>query len=223
MSPLPPPAWPERAPGALFVSVEGGDGAGKTTQARALAERLRRMGRDVVETREPGGAPGAEAIRALLLGVGSGDFSAATEALLFTAARRDHVERVIAPALARGAVVVCDRFVDSTRAYQGAGGEDRARLDALHALMIGLEPDATLILLLEPAAARARLAARGDAADRFEGRAAAFHARLAETFRAIAAGDPTRCRLIDASAAAGVVSDRIWSALGSHLTRGAPT
>ncbi|MEM6488530.1 MAG: dTMP kinase, partial [Pseudomonadota bacterium] len=134
---------------------------------RALAERLRATGRDPVLTREPGGAPGAEAIRALLVTGDPGRWSAATEALLFTAARRDHMERVIAPALAAGRVVLCDRFVDSTRAYQSAGEADaaaaRGRVDALHALAIGREADLTLILDLDPAVGLARAAARAGA------------------------------------------------------------
>ncbi|MGF1552635.1 MAG: dTMP kinase [Paracoccaceae bacterium] len=215
-----PPAWPPRAPGSLFVTLEGVDGAGKTTQARALAERLRLAGREVVETREPGGTPGAEAIRELLLGDDAEPWSTGTEALLFTAARRAHVERVIAPALARGTSVVCDRFVDSTRAYQGGDRDARAFVDALHALAIGVEADATLILLLDPDAALARAEARGRA-DRFEARGRDFQADLAAAYRAIAEADPARCRLIDADADAETVSGRVWAALNLYVTPGA--
>ncbi|MEL6196818.1 MAG: dTMP kinase [Pseudomonadota bacterium] len=222
----PTPVWPTPAPGALFVTLEGTDGTGKSTQARLLAERLREAGREVVVTREPGGAPGAEAIRSLLVTGDPARWSAETEILLFTAARRDHVERVIAPALARGATVICDRFVDSTRAYQGAA---RPLVDRLHALAIGREADATLILELDAAAAHARALARpaADAAadthekpreDRFERKGAAFQARLAEAFRAIAAADPARCRLIDAAGSPAEVAARIDAVLAPWLS-----
>ncbi|MEL7348795.1 MAG: dTMP kinase, partial [Pseudomonadota bacterium] len=210
-----PPAWPAPAPGAIFVTVEGTDGTGKSTQSRLLAERLRAAGREVVLTREPGGAEGAEAIRTLLVTGEPGRWSAETEILLFTAARRDHMERVIAPALARGAVVVCDRFVDSTRAYQGAA---RPLVDTLHALMIGREADVTLILDLAPQAALARTAARDHGAeDRFERKGPAFQATLAKAFRAIAAEAPARCRLIDADGTAEAVAARIDTALAPWL------
>lgn len=144
------------APG-LFVSFEGIDGSGKSTQARLLAERLRGMGREVVLTREPGGSPGAEEIRRLVLTGDRGRWSAETEILLFTAARRDHLERVIRPALARGAAVVTDRFADSTRLYQGATrGDLRALVDRLHALMIGVEPDLTVVIDMDPKIALSR-------------------------------------------------------------------
>ncbi|WP_294606886.1 dTMP kinase, partial [uncultured Roseovarius sp.] len=135
-----------RGPG-LFISFEGIDGSGKSTQARLLAEALRGQGREVVLTREPGGSPGAEEIRKLVL-EGDGDrWSAETELLLFTAARRDHLERTIAPAIAAGKVVICDRFADSTRMYQGLSrGDLRAAVDQLHDLMIGREPDLTLLI-----------------------------------------------------------------------------
>uniref|UniRef100_UPI001B6DFBF2 dTMP kinase n=1 Tax=Amaricoccus sp. TaxID=1872485 RepID=UPI001B6DFBF2 len=152
-----------------FISFEGVDGAGKTTQLRRLAATLRAAGRDVVETREPGGSPGAEEIRRLLVEGAPGRWSAESECLLFTAARRDHVERTIAPALAAGRTVLTDRFADSTRVYQGAARADlRATVDALHALMIGREPDLTVILDLDPDEAHARGTARGGAEDRFE-------------------------------------------------------
>jgi len=144
------------APG-LFVSFEGIDGSGKSTQARLLADRLRGLGREVVLTREPGGSPGAEEIRRLVLTGDRARWSPETEILLFTAARRDHLERTIRPALSRGAVVVTDRFADSTRLYQGTTrGDLRALVDRLHSLMIGLEPDLTVVIDMDPAQALAR-------------------------------------------------------------------
>ena len=135
------------AAGGLFISLEGIDGAGKSTQSRLLAAHLRGLGREVIETREPGGAAGAEDIRKLLVEGDPDRWSPETEILLFSAARRDHLERTIAPALARGAVVICDRFADSTRVYQGAArGDLRDLVDDIHARVIGVEPDLTLIL-----------------------------------------------------------------------------
>lgn len=145
----------------LFVSFEGIDGSGKSTQARLLAETLRATGREVVLTREPGGSPGAEEIRRLVLTGDRARWSPETEILLFTAARRDHLEKTIRPALARGAVVVTDRFADSTRLYQGATrGDLRAVVDRLHELMIGVEPDLTVVIDMEPAHALSRSLAR---------------------------------------------------------------
>jgi dTMP kinase len=202
----------------FFITLEGIDGTGKSTQGRLLAGRLRAIGREVVETREPGGAPGAEEIRRLLVEGAPGRWSRETEALLFTAARRDHVERVIAPALARGAVVVCDRYVDSTRAYQGEGGR-RELVDALHRLAIGLDPDLTLVLDLEPARALARAQGRATqpGEDRFERKGQAFQARLRAAFLAIAAAEPGRCVLIDASQPADAVADAVWAAVSPRL------
>ena len=202
----------------FFLTLEGIDGTGKSTQARRLAERLGAAGRDVVTTREPGGAPGAEEIRRLLVEGDPGRWSAETEALLFTAARRDHVERVIAPALDRGAVVVCDRYVDSTRAYQGAAG-GWGMVDALHRLAIQLDPALTLILDMAPEAALARTRGRESAAgeDRFERRGAAFQARLREAFHAIAAAEPDRCVLIDAAGTPDEVADAIRAAVEPRL------
>jgi dTMP kinase len=202
----------------FFLTLEGIDGTGKSTQARLLAGRLRATGREVVETREPGGAPGAEEIRRLLVEGDPARWSAATEVLLFTAARRDHVERVIAPALARGAVVVCDRYVDSTRAYQGEG-EGRALVDRLHDLAIRLDPDLTLVLDLDPAEAAARaggrLAGRGE--DRFERKGAAFQEALRAAFLAIAAAEPGRCLVIDASGPAEAVAEAVWQATSARV------
>ena len=193
-----------------LVTFEGIDGSGKSTQARRLAESLRGDGCEVVLTREPGGSEGAEAIRALLLGGGTERWSPVTEALLFTAARRDHVERLIAPALAAGRIVVCDRFVDSTRVYQGASGrgELRGLVDRLHAEAVGREPDLTLILDVEPEAGLAR-AAR---ATRFEAMGLAFQRRLRDGFLALAAEFPGRCRVIDGSGAQDEVAARVREA-----------
>lgn len=202
-------------PGA-FITFEGVDGAGKTTQRGRLAAAFAAAGRPVVETREPGGSEGAEAIRRLLVEGAPGRWSPETELLLFTAARRDHMERTVGPALAGGAVVLCDRFVDSTRAYQAAGrGLDRARVDALHAAFIGREPDLTLIFDLDPAEALARQAARGGGEARFEGFGLAFQQRLRAAFRAIAEAEPARCAVIDASGDADAVAARVRAAVAA--------
>lgn len=184
-----------------FITLEGGEGAGKSTQIRLLADALRASGHDVVITREPGGSPGAEAIRALILTGGYG-FSAVTEALLFSAARLDHLEKTIRPALARGAIVLCDRFADSTRAYQGASGAaDPSIIAALETIAVGAtRPDLTLILDLPPAEGLKRAAARRGAgdADRFESEALGFHEQLRAGFLAIARDEPQRCVVVDA-------------------------
>ncbi len=199
-----------------FITLEGGEGVGKSTQARAMAEALRARGHDILLTREPGGSDGAEAIRGLLLGGAVDRWSAASEALLFAAARADHVERTIRPALAEGRVVLCDRFVDSTLAYQGAaGGIDGSALRRLHDIGSGgLMPDRTLVLLLSPEEGAARAAQRDRAAgDRFARRDAAFHLRVAEAFAALAASEPDRVRAIDASGPVAAVTDRLLAAL----------
>ena len=204
----------------FFLTVEGIDGAGKSTQARMLAGRLRMLGREVVETREPGGAPGAEEIRRLLVAGDPERWSPETETLLFTAARRDHVERVIRPALARGAVLICDRYVDSTRAYQGAGAPERRELvDCLHRLAIGLDPDLTLIFDMDPAAALERTRSRVSDLDedRFERKGPVFQARLREEFLAIAAAEPARCALIDAARPPDSVAGQVWAAVAPRL------
>jgi dTMP kinase len=199
-----------------FITFEGGEGAGKSTQARLLAEALRGAGRDVVVTREPGGTPGAEAIRSLLLDTDGPGWGPRAEALLFAAARADHVERLIRPALARGAWIVCDRYLDSSRAYQGgAGGLCDADILALHAIgSEGLLPDLTVLLTLDAQAAQSRLRLRdAGQSDRIGGRDEAYHARVAEAFERFAAEAPERFVRIDAAGAPEDVHARVMSAL----------
>jgi len=184
--------------GGRFITFEGIDGSGKSTQARTLASRLRGRGADVVETREPGGAPGAEAIRRLLVEGDPDRWSPETEILLFTAARRDHLEKTILPGLEAGELVISDRFADSTRIYQGAArGELRALVDELHARLIGREPDLTFVIDMDPDTALARGLARASGEDRFEDMGAAFQKRLRDGFRDLARRNPARCRLVD--------------------------
>lgn len=205
--------------GGRFVTLEGGEGAGKSTQARRLAEALRARGLEVVETREPGGSPGAEAIRELLLH-GPVDWSPEAEALLFAAARSDHVERTIRPALARGAWVVCDRFIDSSLAYQGgAGGVGPESVRQLHGIgSKGMMPDRTLLLRLSPGEAAARAGARdAEGADRIGGRDAAYHDDVAAAFARIAAEEPGRIRTVDASGSAQEVTARLLAAVEDLL------
>ncbi|MCP9223249.1 dTMP kinase [Erythrobacter sp. LQ02-29] len=197
-----------------FIAFEGGEGAGKSTQARLLADRLRDAAIDVVMTREPGGTPGAEAIRTLLLDPPGEGWGARAEALLFAAARADHVERLIRPSLAAGKWVVCDRFVDSSRAYQGgAGGLGDTAIVGLHGFgSEGLRPDLTLLLQVSAASASTRLAQRdGGRSDAIGGRDAAYHAAVASSFAEIAEIEPTTTVQIDADADAATVADRIWT------------
>lgn len=182
----------------LFISFEGIDGSGKSTQARLLADALRAAGHDVVLTREPGGSTGAEEIRALVLEGDPARWSAETEILLFTAARRDHLEKTIRPALAAGKVVVCDRFADSTRVFQGVTrGDLQAKVDRLHAEMIGLEPDLTLLFDMDPAVGLARAKGRQTAEERFEDFGAEFQVKCRAAFLDLAARFP-RFVVIDA-------------------------
>ncbi len=182
-----------------FITFEGGEGSGKSTQARLLADHLKSRGQDVVLTREPGGTAGAEAIRSLLVTGDADRWTAWGEACLVNAARADHVARVIRPALARGAVVICDRFVDSTRAYQGAGkGIADADLCALHRMATkDLWPELTIVLLMPPKQGLQRAGARANGEDRFEGHEASFHDRIAAFFEALPASAPKRCRGFD--------------------------
>lgn len=202
-----------------FIAFEGGEGAGKSTQARLLAEALRARGLTVVTTREPGGTPGAEAIRALLLAPPGAGWPPQAEALLFAAARADHVAHLIRPALARGDWVICDRFVDSSRAYQGAAGalgDDAIR--ALHAFgSDGLRPDKVILLEADEDALTARIASRGEAADAIEGRPIAYHRAVAAAFRVIADDDPAGIARVDAIGAPEDVHARILAALGPLL------
>lgn len=181
-----------------FLTFEGIDGSGKSTQSRLLADHLRAAGQDVVQTREPGGSAGAEDIRRLLVEGDPGRWSAETEILLFTAARRDHLERLIEPALSDGKIVISDRFADSTRVYQGATrGDLRALVDDLHIRMIAREPDLTLIIDMDPDVALQRGLARGSGEDRFEDFGAAFQHKLRDGFLALAKEAPARTILID--------------------------
>jgi len=182
----------------LFISFEGIDGSGKSTQARLLADHLRSLGRDVVLTREPGGSPGAEEIRALVLQGDPDRWSAETEILLFTAARRDHLERTIRPALAAGKVVICDRFADSTRMYQGLSrGDLRAVVDDLHRLMIGVEPDLTILIDMDPSRGLSRALARNGTEERFEDFGEDLQAAMRAGFLALAEEFPERFAVID--------------------------
>lgn len=202
----------------LFISLEGIDGSGKSTQAARLADSLRETGREVVQTREPGGAPGAEAIRRLLVEGDPDRWSPETEILLFTAARRDHLETVIQPALDRGAVVVTDRFADSTRVYQGATrGDLRGLVDDIHSRVIAIEPDLTLILDMDPQAALARGLARGSGEDRFEEFGLAFQEKLRAGFRALASQFPERCILVDAGRDGAAIATDILAAVTARL------
>lgn len=199
-----------------FIALEGGEGAGKSTQARLLADALRARGLEVLVTREPGGTPGAEAIRALLLDPQGADWGPRAEALLFAAARADHVERLIRPALLAGTWVICDRFVDSSRAYQGgAGGLSDEDIMALHRVgSQGLLPDLTLLIEIAPEEAAVRLARRDGAdSDRIGGRDGAFHASVAQAFAAFARADPERFARIDGNGAIAQTHERIMAAL----------
>lgn len=198
----------------MFVSFEGIDGSGKSTQARRLARKFEARGLPTVLTREPGGSLGAEEIRRLLVEGGSERWSPETELLLFTAARRDHVERLIRPALARGQRVISDRFADSSRVYQGfARGDLREMVEALHRLAIGLEPDRTFIIDIDPATALARGEARGGTELRFETMGLAFQRRLRDGFLALAREFPDRVRIIDGSGSEDKVAARVLAAL----------
>jgi dTMP kinase len=198
-----------------FITFEGGEGTGKSTQAARLVERLAARGLDVLRTREPGGSLGAEDIRALVVSGAAERWSARTELLLMYAARSDHLERTIAPALEAGRWVVCDRFADSSRVYQGlAGGADLDLVSALESGVVGTrQPDLTLVFDLPFEVGLERAMERGAAETRFESKGATFHARLRDGFRAVAEANPDRCRLIDASGDPDAVAGRVWAAV----------
>lgn len=202
-----------------FITLEGGEGTGKSTQARLLAAHLRARGHEVVETREPGGSPGAEAVRHVLLSGAAQPFGPGAEALLFAAARADHVDGLIAPALEAGRMVVCDRFVDSTRVYQGALGRvEPELLQGLEAVSTaGTRPDLTIVLDVAPELGLARAAGRGQGADRFEKEGLAYHTAVREAFLALAAGEPQRCVVVDASGAVEDVAARVAAAADARL------
>ena len=202
-----------------FISLEGGEGAGKSTQVRRLAAALEERGVHVVVTREPGGSDGAEAIRNLLMQGDVARWSPHAEALLFAAARADHVERTIRPAVEAGSWVICDRYIDSTRAYQGAQGIDDAGILALHGFgSKGLLPDRTYFLVLSPEAGAARAGARdGDATDRFGMRASDFHANVAAIFARIADTEGDRVRRIDANGDPASVTQALMADIADLL------
>jgi len=199
----------------IFITLEGGEGTGKSTQTRRLVERLRALGRGVVQTREPGGSTGAEAIRNLVVAGDAERWSARTETLLMYAARSDHLERTIRPALEVGDWVVCDRFADSSRAYQGAGGGvSPAFIEMLDAGIVGADqPDLTLVFDLPVEVGLERAFGRGLFETRFESKGLAFHSRLREGFLAIARDHPERCVLVDANGDEDTVAARVWAAV----------
>lgn len=205
----------------LFITFEGGEGAGKSTQVRRLADRLRAEGHEVVTTREPGGSPGAEAIRDLLVNGATDRWSPLTETLLMNASRRDHVERVIQPGLARGGVVLCDRFADSTRAYQGAGGGvDPAFIRLVEAQVVGdTRPDLTLIFDLPVSVGLSRASARGGGEARFEAKGLDFHERLRAAFLDIARAEPERCAVIAADVSPDEAEAAVWAVVSARLGR----
>lgn len=207
----------------FFVTFEGGEGAGKSTQIRRLATRLEASGEQVVLTREPGGAPGAEAIRTLLTTGASDRWDPAAEVLLFYAARAEHLARTIRPALARGAIVLCDRFSDSTRAYQGAAqGIDPGFIELLdQAIVADTQPDLTILLDIAPEAGLARATARG-ALERFERAGLVFHQRLRAAYLALAAANPERIAVIDAAGDEAAIAAAIAPIVAKRLVARAP-
>jgi dTMP kinase len=210
-----------------FITLEGGEGAGKSTQLGHIVRWLREKGIEAIATREPGGSPGAETLRQVLLSGSMASLGPAAEAILFAAARIDHIDTKIGPALAAGTFVVCDRFADSTRAYQGARGQlDPRFLRALERVSLGnLRPDLTLILDIPPAEGLARAAARRgtkDAPDRFEREDLSFHENLRAAFLEIAAAEPKRCAVIDASRAEEDVAQAIFDVISKRLLAPVP-
>lgn len=215
-----------------FITFEGGEGAGKSTQVRLLAERLRQLAHDVVVTREPGGTPFAEQVRALILSPDVAEHAPLSEALLFFAARADHIDKVIRPALRRGAFVLCDRFSDSTRVYQSvAGGLPPLVFERLEEIVVGgTRPDLTIILDIDPAAGLARAEARrgnvgaahagSDAEagrDKYERQSLAYHETLRAGFLAIAAQEPERCVIVDGDRPAETIAGEVWGLAAARL------
>lgn len=202
-----------------FITFEGGEGTGKSTQVARLVDRLRARELEVLQTREPGGSDGAEEIRNLALNGDAGRWSPMTETLLMFAARSDHLERTIRPALEAGRWVVCDRFADSSRAYQGAGGGVAADfIETLDAAVVGpTQPDLTLVFDLPVEVGLERAFGRGLFETRFESKGLAFHERLRKGFREIAAAHPGRCVVIDADGDLDTVTDRVWAAVEDRL------
>jgi dTMP kinase len=199
-----------------FITFEGGEGVGKSTQVKLLAQKLKEAGIGTLATREPGGSPRAEALRRVILSGAAAPFGPAGEAILFTAARIDHIDKKIAPALAKGRWVICDRFADSTRAYQGAAGKlDPALIDSLERIAVGeARPDLTFMLDMPVEKGLKRAAERrADAArpDRFEAEGQTFHETLRQAFLAIAAAEPKRCVVIDAERPSEEVAEEVWS------------
>ncbi len=205
-----------------FITFEGGEGSGKSTHARLLSERLATLGIDLIRTREPGGSPGAEAIRHVLMSGAAKPLGPEAEALLFAAARDDHIRSTIDPALARGAWVICDRFLDSTRVYQGTLGHvDPKFIRALERVTVGdLKPDLTFVLDVPADIGLARAGKRrGEAAaDRFEAESLAKHEELRDAYRLLVTSEPLRCTMIDATDPKAVVADRIWKTVNERLS-----
>jgi dTMP kinase len=218
------------SPRGRFITFEGGEGTGKSTQAAMLASRLKSLGLEVLLTHEPGGSPGAEIMRHVLLSGAAKPLGPEVEAMLFAAARADHVKCTILPALSSGKWIVCDRFADSTRVYQGAlGAVDGRLIKALERVSIGdLRPDLTFVLDLPAELGLQRAAQRRDGSipDRFEAEQVEFHERLREAYRALAAAEPHRCTLIEAVGTEDEVADRIWQtakldpAMGLVISKG---
>lgn len=204
-----------------FITFEGGEGSGKSTHAATLAQRLKSLGQEVVLTREPGGSTGAEIIRHILLSGIAKPLGAETEAILFAAARDDHVRNTILPALEAGNWVVCDRFIDSTRVYQGTlGNVDQRLIRSLERVTVGSAfPELTFILDVPAQIGLARAKSRRgqDVADRFEAESLEFHEKLRQAYRALAVEEPKRCIVIDGRAPRDVVADRIWSIVQERL------
>jgi dTMP kinase len=202
-----------------FITFEGGEGAGKSTQVRLLADTLRQLGHKVIETREPGGSPGAEAIRELLVNGGTDRWSGTSESLLNYAARRDHIDRTIIPALEEGAWVICDRFADSTMAYQGYGHELGTEwVSDLHMLVLGdFKPDLTMVFDIAPEQGLKRANSRSDTEDRYERMETSFHDRLRVGFLAIASNEPDRCVVLDASGTIDDIHAQILTSVQERL------